>query len=73
MTEQIAEVSQQFAYDVKIEQSAKGARVTVHARSNDYGEAMNQAAAMYVGMQRQLEALGQVVAPIEVAKGAKVE
>ncbi|HZC20522.1 MAG TPA: hypothetical protein VE223_02655 [Nitrososphaeraceae archaeon] len=37
----------QFSHSVKIEQSAKGARVTVHILANSQQEAIDQAIRMY--------------------------
>lgn len=53
----------QFPYSVKIEQTQKGARVTVHVNSNDVGEVKNQAVELYVQTKADLANRGQVVAP----------
>ena len=56
----------QFTHSLKIEQTAKGARVTVHVNSNDALEAMNQAINLYRATMLELEQLKEVVAPVEV-------
>lgn len=68
MSEQKAEVLNQFTHSIKIEQSAKGARVTVHVEANSKETAMMQAIDLYISTQKELVKLGQVVAPIEAAK-----
>ena len=67
MNQQIeTEIPTQFSHSVKIEQTAKGARITVHVNSNDALEAMNQAINLYRATRLQLEQQKEVVAPIEV-------
>jgi hypothetical protein len=56
----------QFSHSVKIEQTAKGARITVHVNSNDALEAMNQSINLYRATKPQLEQQKEVVAPVEV-------
>ena len=56
----------QFSHSVKIEQTAKGARITVHVNSNDALEAMNQAIKLYRATKLELERLKEIVAPMEV-------
>ena len=41
------EVPSQFTEDVKIEQSAKGARVTIHVFGNNAGETIQKAVSLY--------------------------
>jgi hypothetical protein len=67
MNQQIeTETPTQFSHSVKIEQTVKGARVTVHVNSNDALEAMNQSINLYRATKLQLEQQKEVVAPIEV-------
>lgn len=67
MNQQIeTEIPTQFSHSVKIEQTAKGARVTVHVNSNDALEAMNQAINLYRATKLELERLNEVVAPMEI-------
>jgi hypothetical protein len=61
-----AEIPTQFAYSVKIEQSAKGARVTVHANSNEEMTAISEAIQMYTATKALLEDKGEVVAAIDI-------
>jgi hypothetical protein len=56
----------QFSHSVKIEQTAKGARVTVHVNANNGLEAMEQSINLYRGTRLQLEQLEEVVAPMEI-------
>lgn len=59
---------QQFTEDVKIEQSAKGARVTVHVFGNspDDDSTLQRAITLYKMSMETLKAEGIAVAPIEV-------
>jgi hypothetical protein len=54
-----------FLISVRIEQTAKGARITVSALANNQEEAINQAIQMYSEAKRGLEAEGHKIAPIE--------
>jgi ribosome-associated translation inhibitor RaiA len=56
----------QFSHSVKIEQTAKGARVTVHVKANSGLEAMEQSIDLYRATKLQLEQVKEVVAPMEV-------
>jgi hypothetical protein len=56
----------QFSHSVKIEQSAKGARVTVHVLANSQQEAIDQAIQMYSSVRKRLEDEGHILSPIEV-------
>lgn len=62
------EFPQQFTEDVKIEQSAKGARVTVHVFGNspDDDSTLQRAVTLYKMSMEALKNEGLVVAPIEV-------
>lgn len=51
---------------VKIEQTAKDARVTVHVNANDGLAALEQSINLYRATRLQLEQQKEVVAPIEV-------
>jgi hypothetical protein len=55
-----------FSYSIKIEQTAKGARVTVHVNANNGLEAMEQSINLYRATKLQLEQLKEVVAPVEI-------
>lgn len=56
----------QFTHSVKIEQTAKGARVTVHVNTNNGLEAMEQAINLYRATKLQLEQVNEIVAPMEI-------
>jgi hypothetical protein len=56
----------QFSHSVKIEQTAKGARITVHVNANNGVEATEQSINLYRATKLQLEQLKEVVAPVEV-------
>lgn len=55
----------QFSHSVRIEQTAKGARITVRVLINNQDEAINQAIQMYGDAKRRLEDQGHKIAPIE--------
>jgi hypothetical protein len=55
----------QFSHSVKIEQTAKGARISVHVYSNSQDEAIGQAVQIYGAVRERLEREGHAVAPIE--------
>lgn len=57
-----------FSHDVKIEQSAKGARVTVHTFASDPQVAIDQAVKLYQETKKALETAGELVAPIEAGR-----
>jgi hypothetical protein len=60
------QIPTQFSHSVKVEQTAKGARVTIHVNANNGLEAMQQAINLYRATKLELEYLKEVVAPIEV-------
>ena len=60
------ELPSQFTEDVKIEQSAKGARVTIHVFGNNAGETIQKAVSLYKFTTEALAEKGLVVAPIEI-------
>jgi hypothetical protein len=67
MSEEVrVEFPAQFSHSVKIEQSAKGARVTVHVLGNSQQEAIDQAIQMYSSVRKRLEEEGHILSPIEV-------
>ena len=63
----------QFSHSVRIEQTAKGARITVRALANNQEEAINQAIQMYGEAKRGLEAKGHKIAPIETVTDTSEE
>ena len=62
----MSEVPSQFNEDVKIEQSAKGARVTVHVFGNNGIRTMHEAIQLYKQTIDNLQEGGLAVAPIEI-------
>lgn len=59
-------VPEQFSVDVKIEQTVKGARVTVHVFGHDDGMTITRALDAYQLTISELRRRGEAVAPIEV-------
>jgi len=57
-----------FSHSVKIDQTAKGARVTVHVHANEGKEAMCQAIDLYKQTIEDLTKNNLQVAPIEEGK-----
>ena len=55
-----------FTHSVMIEQTAKGARITVHVNANNGLEAMEQSINLYRATKLELEHQKEVVAPMEV-------
>jgi hypothetical protein len=60
------QIPTEFSHSVKIEQTAKGARITVHVNSNNGLEAMEQSINLYRATKLQLEELKEAVAPVEI-------
>lgn len=56
---------EKFPYSVKIEQSAKGARVTVHVNGVDGSTVQGEAVKLYKATREALANAGQTVAPDE--------
>ena len=63
--EERIEFPSQFSHSVKIEQSAKGARVTVHVLGKNQQEVIDQAIRMYSSVRKRLEE-GHILSPIEI-------
>jgi hypothetical protein len=61
-----SEIPTQFSHSVKIEQTAKGARVTVHVNANNAPEAMEVSINLYRATKLELERQKEVVAPVEI-------
>lgn len=57
----------QFSHSTRIEQTAKGARITVRALANNQEESISQAIRMYSEANRRLEDAGYKIAPIETS------
>jgi hypothetical protein len=59
-----------FSHSVKIEQSAKGARVTVHVSSDNFHDARMQSTELFLKVQQDLQIQGIPLAPVELKNGA---
>lgn len=68
MTQQVEFPDCVFKTDIKIEQTSKGARVTVHARDDDGNKSVQEAIRLYINAQQQIAMAGYEVAAVEVAK-----
>jgi hypothetical protein len=66
-----AEVPSQFTEDIKVEQSAKGARVTVHVFGNNPCETIQKAVSLYKLTMEALTEKGLTVAPIEIKEATR--
>jgi hypothetical protein len=62
-----------FSHSVKIEQSAKGARITVHVSANNFADARMQSTELFINVQQDLQIQGISLAPIEVKNGNGVK
>jgi hypothetical protein len=56
----------QFSHSVKLEQTAKGLRITVHVNATNAPEAMEVSINLFRATKRRLEELKEVVAPVEI-------
>jgi hypothetical protein len=57
-----------FSHSVKIEQSAKGARVTVHVSADNFQDARMQSTELFIKVTEDLKIQGVPLAPIEAMK-----
>jgi len=60
----------QFSHSLKIEQSAKGACVTVHILINSQQEAIDQAIQIYSSVRKRLEDEGHILSTCESTTSA---
>ena len=67
----MSEIPSQFTEDVKIEQSAKEARVTVHVFGTTPGETIQKTVSLYNLTMESLTEKGLAVAPIEFKEATK--
>ena len=63
-----AEFPQQSTHQVKIEDTAKGIRITVHVYATSMDQAVTEAFRLYSMCQTEAERREIAMAPIEVAK-----
>jgi hypothetical protein len=52
-------------YSAKVEQTARGARVSVHVYAKSAEEVTQQVVELYTNIQKQLTEAGHVIAPVE--------
>jgi hypothetical protein len=62
----ITEVPGVLTHSVKIDQTARGCRISVHTYANTGQEAMNEAIKLYQETKTRLKELGEAIAPIEI-------
>jgi hypothetical protein len=58
-----------FSHSVKLEQSAKGVRVTVHVSTNSFTDARYEAVDLFIKVQQDLQIQGIPLAPVELKNG----
>ena len=68
MTSEEATALQQYTHSVKIEDTAKGIRLSVHVYTNDKNTAINEVIATYLETKQRCEQEKIIVAPIEIGK-----
>jgi flagellar motor protein MotB len=61
-----------FSHSIKIEQTSKGSRVTVHVSANNFADARYEAVDLFKKVQEDLILEGIPLAPIESKNGVKV-
>lgn len=62
------EIPVQFTHSVKIEETAKGIRISVHVYTNDQQKAIQQAFDTYVTSRAYAKNLDIPLAPFEISK-----
>ena len=55
-----------YSHSVKLEETAKGIRVHVHAYANSQDDAIIEAVETYQNTRRELQKRGEILAPVEV-------
>jgi hypothetical protein len=68
MTAQQEEIPVQYIHSIKIEDTAKGIRLSVHVYTNDKETAINEAIATYLETKQKCEKEKILVAPMEISK-----
>jgi hypothetical protein len=56
----------QFTHSLKIEETAKGIRISVHVYTNDKETAINEVIATYLQTRQKADKEGILIAPMEV-------
>ena len=62
------ELPAQYTHSVKLEETAKGVRVHVHAYANGQSNAIFEAVETLINTRKELEGRDVVLAPVEVKK-----
>lgn len=62
------EIPVQYTHSVKIEDTAKGIRISVHVYTNDKETAINEAIATYLETKQKADKEKILVAPMEIVK-----
>jgi hypothetical protein len=65
MTEQ-QEIPTQYTHSIKIEDTAKGIRISVHVYTNDRETAINEAIRTYLQTRQKADKEAIVIAPMEM-------
>jgi hypothetical protein len=60
-----------FSHSVKLEQTAKGVRVTVHVSADNFADARMQSTELFIKVQQDLQIQGIPLAPVELKNGVK--
>jgi hypothetical protein len=60
-----------FSHSVKLEQTAKGVRVTVHVSSDNFADVRMQSTELFIKVQQDLQIQGIPLAPVELKNGVK--
>ncbi|MDW0211394.1 MAG: hypothetical protein QOA62_03155 [Nitrososphaeraceae archaeon] len=70
MTQQ-EEIPVQYTHSVKIEDTAKGIRLSVHVYTNDRNTAINEAIGTYLETKQKCETEKIQIAPMEISSDKK--
>jgi hypothetical protein len=62
----MVEIPTQYTYSIKLEDTAKGIRISVHVHNNDRETAINEAIATYLQTKQKADKEGILIAPMEV-------
>jgi flagellar motor protein MotB len=58
-----------FSHSVKLEQTAKGVRVTIHVSADNFADARMQSTELFIKVQQDLQIQGIPLAPVELKNG----
>jgi len=62
------EIPAQYTHSIKVEDTAKGIRISVHCYANDRQTAINETIATYLETKQKCEKEKILVAPMEISK-----